>query len=260
LQNGGTDEEFFCNGGIQVGRNYISCQNGERHGKVNLEKGFSQSCNVYFIELAKKITAQKLYETVISLGFNEEITLADGLVSKKSNLPTLKNLSSKTALANLSIGQGELLATPLQIARLVSVVAGDGTLKTPYLVKGFLDEKGVITSYDKTLISNQVITSQTANRIKGLMISTALNGTGLRANPDRGGAGVKTATAQTGIKKDGKDVIQAWIGGFFPSALPKYAVAILVENGISGGRSGGPIFKYIAENGYDYIKSNTLLN
>ncbi len=125
-------------------------------------------------------------------------------------------------------------------------------------MKGTVDENLQFLEQTQKSIPKQILSKATADKIKELMIHTAVNGTGTKANPDRGGAGVKTATAQTGIIKDGKTIIQGWIAGFFPATEPQYAVAVLAEDGISGGKSAGPIFKYIAENGYDYIILNSI--
>lgn len=255
LESGWTGDTFFCGGSIKVGQNEISCQKKDGHGKIDLTTAFAQSCNVYFIELAKKTGSNAVLGMAMNMGFGNELTLAPNFISKKGNLPTLKNLSATAALANFAIGQGEFLATPLQIAQMVSVVAGDGYERTPTLVKGLVDENLQYTEQTQNIAPRQIISKATADKIKGLMINTAVNGTGLKANPDRGGAGVKTATAETGIVKDGKLIIQGWIAGFFPANEPRYAVAVLAEDGISGGKSAGPIFKYIAENGFDYINN-----
>jgi penicillin-binding protein 2 len=126
LETGWTGDTFYCGGSIKVGQNEISCQKKEGHGKIDLNTAFAQSCNVYFIELAKKTGADAVLNMAVNMGFGNECTLAPNLISKKGNLPTLKNLSATAALANFAIGQGEFMATPLQIAQMVSVVAGDG--------------------------------------------------------------------------------------------------------------------------------------
>ncbi|MBE6904551.1 MAG: hypothetical protein E7480_08100, partial [Ruminococcaceae bacterium] len=89
----------------------------------------------------------------------------------------------------------------------------------------------------------RIISKNTSKTIQQLMINTVEYGSGARAKPDSGGAGVKTATAQTGNPEN----LNGWIAGFFPAESPKYAVAVLVEKAVSGARSAGPVFKYIAD-------------
>ncbi len=251
---GGTNEDYYCGGSIKVGANTISCQNSGGHGEIGMQTAFAQSCNVYFIKLGGKIGAENLLNMAINMGFFEQNILSSSVISKKGTLPTLKNLSATACLANFSIGQGELLATPLQIAQMVSVVAGDGSFKKPYLIKGTLDKNKNFTSLQQETTPKYIMSKETADKIKQLMIYTAISGSGKKANPDAGGAGVKTATAQTGIIKDEKAILQGWIAGFFPSINPKYAVAVLAEDCLSGAKSAGPAFKYIAENVYEMVK------
>lgn len=252
---GDLNVKFYCGGSINVGTNNIACDKKDGHGTIGIMEAFAQSCNVYFIQLAQKAGAQAILDMAQKMGFGTETALATGITSNKGNLPTIKNLSAPAALANFAIGQGDFLATPLQVAEVVSVVAYDGSLRTPYLVKGICDENMTVSDINLSKNPVQVISQNTAQKIRELMIYTATNGTGFRANPDRGGAGIKTATAQTGIMKNGQLITQGWIAGFFPSENPQYAVAIVAEDAESGSKTAGPAFKYIAEKGYDYIIS-----
>ena len=83
------------------------------------------------------------------------------------------------------------------------------------------------------------------------MINTVETGTGKAAKPESGGAGGKTATAETGWIKDGREVYQTGFTGLFPAQNPQYAVAVLAEDGASGSRTSAPVFKLIA----DYVSS-----
>ena len=86
--------------------------------------------------------------------------------------------------------------------------------------------------------------------VKDMMVSVVEHGSGKKAEPFTGGAGGKTASAQTGQcrDEDGKEeIVHAWFAGFFPVAEPKYVVVVLVEDGESGGDVAAPIFKEIAD-------------
>jgi len=243
LENGGLwDSKLFCNGSITVGNNVISCQKTTGHGNISLDTAFSDSCNVFFIKLALELGKDKILQSAMDFGLGDKTVLYEGLISKAGNLPSLKNLSAKAALANFSIGQGELLATPLQIASIIQTVCNDGIRFEPSLIKGFVDEQGQLSA-EPQKEGKRIISKNTSKTIQQLMINTVEYGSGARAKPDSGGAGVKTATAQTGNPEN----LNGWIAGFFPAESPKYAVAVLVEKAVSGARSAGPVFKYIAD-------------
>ena len=81
-----------------------------------------------------------------------------------------------------------------------------------------------------------------------MMINVVLNGSGENADPKTGGAGGKTASAQTGqFDSDGKEIIHAWFVGFYPADEPKYAVAVFAEGMDSGGDFAAPVFKKICD-------------
>lgn len=248
LENGGLPSySVNCTGGITVGNNTIACQKKGGHGHISLNGAFSDSCNVYFISIMKETGKDNLLKMVESFYFGRETILADGIVSKAGKLPTLKNLSAPAALANFSIGQGELLATPLQIASMVQTVCNNGQRIEPSLIEGTADKNMTVTAAGKKPES-KVMSAATAAAIRQLMINTVEYGSGGRSKPEAFGAGVKTATAQTGIMKDGNLILNGWIAGFFPADDPKYAVAVLVEDAVSGAKSAGPAFKYVADN------------
>jgi cell division protein FtsI/penicillin-binding protein 2 len=79
------------------------------------------------------------------------------------------------------------------------------------------------------------------------MVETVDNGTGQAANVEGVGAGGKTGSAQSGWLVDGETMTQGWFVGFFPKDNPKYTIAVMAENGKSGGTSCAPVFKRIAE-------------
>ena len=93
----------------------FKCFNGVGHGKVDLEKAIAYSCNGYFIKLTEQMKPEELLSMAEKLGFGSSVELAPGMSSSAGNLPVKKDLSNPKAKANFSFGQGDLLATPLQI-------------------------------------------------------------------------------------------------------------------------------------------------
>ena len=237
---------YTCHGGIGIGGRTFTCQKEEAHGHMTLETAFCRSCNVYYIALGQMLGEKKIVETAKRLGFSERQEIADGFYAAAGNLPAASG-SSAQRLANLSIGQGELLATPLQIARLAALCANGGYLLHPTLVKGFY-VSGKIEGDRWLRYRERVIEEKTAEKLKAFCIRTVEEGTGKNAKPSVGGAGGKTASAQTGVSDaDGKEMLNVYFAGFYPAQKPQYAIAVFAENGTSGGATCAPVFREICE-------------
>lgn len=181
------------------------------------------------------------------LGFGSGMLLAPGMYSADGSLPQQSELEMPAALANFSMGQGNFLVTPIQVARMVCAVANGGLMPTPRLVKGMVDDRGNVSGSYENAVPDRVFSEDIANTVKNFMIKTVDEGTGMPAKPQNGGAGGKTATAQTGWIKDGQAIDEAWFAGFYPAQTPKYAIVAMCENGSAGGADAGPVFKYIAD-------------
>jgi penicillin-binding protein 2 len=92
-----------------------------------------------------------------------------------------------------------------------------------------------------------VVPPEIAARVREMMVAAVETGTAASARPETGGAGGKTATAQSGrLGPDGTELLQTGFTGFFPAQEPRYAVAVLRENGTSGAGDCGPVFQRIA--------------
>lgn len=215
-------------------------------GTMDMSQAFANSCNTYFINLGQKLGGTDILNMATNLGLGSATSFAPGFSSDSGNLPTSSDLQMPAELANFSIGQGELLVTPIQVACIVSSVVNGGLDPTPRLVREVINNnKKVVTAYP-SVVADRVYSENTAELLKQFMINTVNEGTGTSAQPEYGGAGGKTGTAQTGILLNGKTIYQAWFAGFYPAESPKYVIVTLEENGTSGAASAGPIFKYIA--------------
>lgn len=241
---------FRCTGSIKVKDIDFHCHNREGHGVLDMEGAIQVSCNPYFVNLASQLGAYPIVELAEKLGFGKETELADGLISEAGYLPTMEDLKNPGDVANFGFGQGKLLATPLQMAQLVSLFANGGYAVTPRLVAGISDDTGKMVEEPTDQVSpTQIISTRTADTVKNFMINVVENGTGKQAKPKIGSAGGKTGSAQTGTyDEDGNEIVQAWFTGFYPAQNPQYAIVVLAENGQSGGDICGPVFKEIADN------------
>lgn len=251
------DELHTCNGSITVADTVFHCHYRLGHGQLNMESAMAKSCNCYFIELMQQTGGEALWNIANRLKFDETISLAEGYMTKSATLPHLGSLSTPAALANLSFGQGELTATPVHIAQLISTIVNDGTLVSPYIVDSYVDENGTLTDC-KTLSSEQVFSAQTAAALRKMMerVVTA-DGTGYAGDPIFGTAAAKTGTAETGWPQGETEkypVVQSWFAGYYPADQPEYVIVVLGENADNTNAKTAPVFKEICEKLYQ-IKS-----
>lgn len=248
------DTEYTCTGVIDVDGGLFHCFNSESHGKENMGQAIAQSCNTYFVNLMQQVPQSQFLLMAQNMGFGKAFEIAPGYFSTSGNLPTLQSLKIPRALANFSFGQGDLTATPLQIAGMVNAVASDGYYTQPYLYEGIVDENLNYTEKAPEQKSTQVITENTAKLLQQFMKDSIDVGTSKKGKPTNGEAGAKTATAQTGQFVDGVEAVESWFSGFYPYNNPKYVITVFAEGGTGGGATCGPVFKEIADAIYDKVK------
>jgi penicillin-binding protein 2 len=250
LEAGMEDYKYRCEGGIIVGNRTFACHNHAGHQTIGLEEAFTQSCNAYFIALGQMLGYNRISEMAKRFGYGENIELLGAIQGAKGNYP--KNEGS-LALANLSIGQGALTASPLQIAQMTAIIANGGVLTPLSLYKGlYLDRK--FRAEDTMMEPTRVLSDENAKKILWYCIQTVESGTGQNAKPTVGGAGGKTASAQTGIIHDGVEQLNVYFTGFYPADQPRYVITVFAEGGKSGSETCAPVFKEMC----DFIVQNNL--
>ena len=248
IENGeSTARKYDCKSSIEVEGIDFHCHWEYGHGEIDMPAALRVSCNPYFIDLGLSVGGKKILETAENLGFGAGMELAPGLFSAAGSFPSEAELRSPAALASFSFGQGKLTATPLQMAALAAAIANGGCAVTPKLVLGTRDAAGNIT-FAAEYESNRVMSEATAKKLQKMMISVVEEGSGINAKPESGGAGGKTASAQTGqFDKDGNEIVHAWFVGFYPAESPKYAIAVFAEGMDSGSEFAAPVFKKICD-------------
>lgn len=236
-----------CTGKTDVSGTSYGCINKAAHGEVDFEKALQVSCNTYFIELTQKMNVGTICDFCSNLGFGTGAQLADGMYCQDGYLPEVSELENKGQLANFSFGQGMLTATPIQLASAYAAIANGGDYKYPYLIAGTVDKEGVFTESERKPDSH-VMSKSTSDKMKKLLESVVTEGNAYYGEATLCSVAGKTGTAQSGIKKDnGDEVLRTWFVGFFPANEPLYSVAVLCEDGISGGKDCGPVFSEIAD-------------
>ncbi|MBS3948925.1 MAG: hypothetical protein KGZ57_11635 [Dethiobacter sp.] len=191
------EESFFCTGTLQVGDRSFSCYGSRPHGEVDMKKALAVSCNAYFIRLAQRLGRETVLDFASRFGFGRTANL---LLPGESpgRLPTLAELPYLGDLANTSLGQGLVAATPLQLARLLAVVAGNGGDVSPRLVQAVTDRQGAIVRRYHSERGQRVISPSTARQLRSMLEQVVLTGTAREAYSLRLDTAGKSGTAQTG--------------------------------------------------------------
>ena len=243
---------FDCTGAVEVEDVTFHCHKLSGHGVLDMQGAMEWSCNPYFITLGQMAGGENILKKAWAIGFGSPSQLAPGIATASGSLPALQAMESPAEVANLAFGQGELTATPVQIAQLVSTVANGGKSVHPRLVYGTTEDGLSIQNQEEGYAQNQVISPAAAKRVAQFMVDTVEYGSGQKAKPKAGGAGGKTASAQTGIYEDGVEIVHAWFAGFYPAEEPQYTIVVLAEGMESGGDYAAPVFQEIADGIADY--------
>lgn len=245
LDTENVDFHYTCTGSCEIIDRYFKCHKLTGHGNLNLRTALANSCNTYFYNFAFNVGYETIYKTAQKFSFNQKIKLCNGIYSQKGNLPEKQQLSNIAHLANFSIGQGELLLSPVAMLNLYCAIANNGNYYIPSLVEGVY-ENGKYTKYDNGKPTH-AIKEDTANTLKEYLKSVLSEGTGENATPKTVSAAGKTATAQTGKFENGKEICQGWFCGFFPADNPQYVVIVFSEDDSKQLLSCGEIFALIAD-------------
>lgn len=228
---------YNCTGSEQINsKEKLNCNNLSGHGIQTLAEVFANSCNTAFYDIAKKVGKDEIYKAIEKLHLNEKIDI--GLDEEVE-----PNIPDNISLSNLSIGQGSLGFTPLQINQMTQIIANNGLYKPLYIYDSIVDDsmneiKKLFTSKKEELIS-----PYTSTQIKQFMIGVSQTGTAKSLSDLKDGCGVKTGTAQSSVNHT--KVSHGWITGFYPKDNPKYAITVLVEGTEKNSKSAIPIFKDI---------------
>lgn len=239
---------------VQLGKHQMWNWSKKPEGSMNIVKGLYRSNNPFFIKVGIATRPQNIVKTAEQLGYGHKTGLP--LVGERAGLLPSdaymrkhhKRRMTDGDTANMSIGQGVVLATPLQVAQGMAAIANGGKLPKLQLVRQVQDANGRIISYnrDEPRQLMNMSASDVALVQEGLMrVVNDPAGTGKRAYLDYTIVCGKTGTAQWG-PEDKKQSL-GWFTGFFPLNNPKYAFAMVYEGRpgekVSGGSKAAPMVK-----------------
>ncbi|HPW85709.1 MAG TPA: penicillin-binding protein 2 [Chitinophagales bacterium] len=258
LQQGVHDEKWywFCPGGYRIGRHVVNCHGS--HAVPDVQTALQYSCNSYFCKIYNDFIMdstfanpaagyQKWWDMMNIFGYGHTLGI-DLKGEKKGNLPTVKYYNkvfgenkwrAATIISN-SIGQGEVLATPLQIANAMAIIANHGYYITPKIVKYLVKDN----QYRKPVVMRHEtgIDTMSFRMVADGLEKVVLAGTARIAQiPDISFCG-KTGTAQNPHGKD-----HSIFSGFAPKVNPKIAIAVFVENAGFGATYAAPIASLMVE-------------
>jgi len=241
---------FNCPGYVMAGGLMMKCWNYDTggHGTLDMAQAFAQSCNSYFIGLGQMVGKRDIVAMAEKLGLGKRTGLyLQGIDEPYGLLPNTMAYASAAEIGNLSIGQGDLLISPVQAARMVSVIANGGILNRIQVIDCVVNDRGEKIRNLRNPAWERVLKKETAETLHRMMMKTVEDGTGrLADNKGFGGSAGKTGSAETGWIQDNRDVLHAWFVGYFPVSEPRYAMCVFIEDGASGGKSAAPVFAEIA--------------
>lgn len=249
-------QKFNCAGSVTYGNIVMQCwkqrQEGGGHGVLGMSDALAASCNCYWYQFGNAAGIEQIERMGRKVGFGGVYVVSDhedaGILPSpswlKQHRPTEKWSNGYTA--NTSIGQGMVLATPLQMAVLAATVGNGGKVPQPGIVK----QEGE-SAWRADLIEGTLTAAAVGQLREGMrLVVNADSGTGKAARSEKIIIAGKTGTAQN-WRRDANGARQednhGWFIGFAPFENPKLAFAIVKNGAKSGGGDCGPIAKRIVE-------------
>ena len=259
LQEGVIDPNttFNCPGVYWAGNHPVRCEHID--GNISLRRGLARSCNTYACHVFQKLMTQKKFKSKIAaydsweskvrkFGIGSKLDL-DMPYERNGRLFTSDEYSKRfgkywgyTTVISLAIGQGEMSATPLQMANIMAIIANRGYYIKPHLIKGIRDKKGIKKEY---MVKNHA-------GVDAAHYEPVIDGMQDAVNSDHGTAREsaipnilfcgKTGTVQNPHGRNHSVFI-----GFAPRDNPKIAIAVIVENAGFGSSYAAPIASYLTE-------------
>jgi penicillin-binding protein 2 len=258
--SGMSNRSFSCEGFVPYGNHNIGCwlwnKSRGRHGSLTLPKALQQSCNPYFNKLANAIGWKAMVDgfSMVGLGKktgielpNEDPGILPGSRAWRASAPGAVMTPALTAM--LSIGQGDTMTSPLQLAAMLAPIANGGKYYQPRIVKKVTAANGTVLVSDFPKLEVDLLTSgikETDLALIRLGMWKAVNeagGTAGKVRMEDYEIAAKTGTAQS--VDNGQKSNNSWVISFAPFDQPRYAVVILAESAGSGGGVCGPLVNMV---------------
>lgn len=227
---------FNCQGSITV--EGFELRDTAVHGKLDFERALALSCNSTFAQLGLELGAQRFYQTARAFGLTQNPweNTDTAILPYRPGTLTPPEKMNRPLLASSAIGQGEVLVSPLQMALVAAAIANDGVIMRPYFLDRVQDPSGRVVYKNEPRPWLKATDGEVAKVIKKAMVAVVRDGTGREASLP----GVSVA-GKTGSAQNPHGDTHAWFVGFAPAENPRVVVAVIVENGGSGGAVAAPV-------------------
>jgi len=259
LESGALTPEtrFYDSGSFTLGNARFDDWKKGGHGWLDLRGAIVNSCNVYFYQAGLRVGIEEIVRIARAFGLGDAPGLGLG-DEAKGHLPNPQPRrrgqpgwsAGNTVVA--SVGQGPVVASPMQLLTMVSAIANGGTIHRPWVVRKVASLSGeILEQYEPEAVRHVPVRPETLAFIRQAMLGVVSEGTGARARVPGIPIGGKTGTAQVVRKGEGKGQADlkdhGWFVSFAPVDNPQIAVVILVENGGFGGLVAAPVAKAVYE-------------
>lgn len=208
-------------------------------GEASLADALRVSCNTAFGSLGLALGGQALRDQAEAFGFGRDLSIP--LPVTPSSVP--EDLTPPQ-VAQSAIGQYDVRVTPLQVAMVAAAIANDGVVMEPQMISAVRDADLSVIERPEPREIGRAVSEETADELTQMMELVVDEGTGTAAQIPGVDVAGKTGTAEHG---DGSEDTHAWFASFAPADDPQVAVAVLVENGGSGGGTAAPVARQVME-------------
>lgn len=247
-----------CVGGFQVGNRFFRCWSHAGHGRTSIVDALMYSCDVYFYDLSLKVDMDKFHDYAVASHMAAP-TGIDLPNERRGFFPHTqwyrktygKNVGIIGHKVNLSIGQGEILCSPIQMNAYFAALANDGIWIQPHFLKQTVGRGRLTREQVQKLQKKALPLSKQNLRIiqEGLWaVCNAPGGTARRAQVEGAVTYGKTGSAENSMGK----TTHAWFCGYIVTDKPEIAVTVFMENAGGGGAMAAPVAKQI----FDYYVGN----
>jgi penicillin-binding protein A len=234
--------KFTCDNQVVVEGFPIRCD-AENQGTFDLTHAYAYSCNACFGQVGLRLGGKDLSEYARRFGFESSLPLEIPTTPSQIASSDPDNRLVGALLASTGFGQGELMATPLQMSLVAATIANDGKVPTPHLVREVRDEGGAVISVPQPKTLRTAVKAETAREVMAMMVAGVDDGLASAAAVPGVKVGGKTGTAEIG---EGA-VTHAWFIGVAPADSPRFAIAVLKERGGGGGTVATPMAQRVLQ-------------
>ncbi|MCR5212109.1 MAG: penicillin-binding protein 2, partial [Lachnospiraceae bacterium] len=219
------DEVFECDGGEQIGPDYVKCM--LTHGQLDVKQSLEQSCNDALMQMSYAIGADNFSEYQHLFGFGQKTGIdlpgearTDTLIYSKEDLGRTINIATNSFGQNFNV-------TMIQLASAFASIVNGGNLYKPHMVKSIVDPSGNTQKTFSPEIEKKTLSPEVSEELKTMLRAVVEEGTGSIAGVLGYDIGGKTGTAQKLPRSEGKNLVS--FIGYAPQEDPKVLIYVVVD-------------------------------